>query len=587
MTLRTVRRKHPAIPVWLSLLAIGGCLPGVRSWRLDTPSQTPKATVVLLWVDGLDPDRLHDLLAQSRLPNIQRYFVDDGVEFVNTITSLPAITYINAASLFTGCYPPKHGIYGNRWFDRGTLEFRDYDSPFTFALINRDLQRPTIYELISEYRTVSIQCHTHRGAKEGHNNVIRSGLSWLLGRFEWVDRRAAREAEELIDRASQGAQWPALMTVYFPGVDEIAHRHGADSHRYDGAIENVDRGIGTILSAIDNATPPQPLYALLVTDHAQVAAPRDRRVDLVKWLREHRNMHIDEKPPSRWAGLRKPGWPRTADAIAIRDGGRRLVLHLRGHVWRDPVPAEAVRCVLSGNEPAAVALWDAPGVDLVCYKGEGGVHVRSRDGEATIRVRARDGASEYQCETVSGKSPIGAPQDDLAAERWLTANQWLDATGNGPYPNAIPQLSMYFDSGRAGDILIFAAADWVFHPKRRGGHGSAAASDTRVSIFARGPDVAPGRRETPIRLVDLAPTILELLTGSSAHDKRVDKRVGWASPTMIFDPDKREGWASPTMIFDPANEPLVGSAHPTDAETDNETETEMDGRSLVPILRSP
>jgi hypothetical protein len=41
------------------------------------------------------------------------------------------------------------------------------------------------------------------------------------------------------------------------------------------------------------------------------------------------------------------------------------------------------------------------------------------------------------------------------------------------------------------------------------------------------------------------------------------------------------------MIFDPANEPLVGSAHPTDAETDNETETEMDGRSLVPILRSP
>ena len=67
-----------------------------------------------------------------------------------------------------------------------------------------------------------------------------------------------------------------------------------------------------------------------------------------------------------------------------------------------------------------------------------------------------------------------------------------------------------FDSSRAGDIVVFAAADWAFTKQGRGGHGSCVADDMRVRFFFAGPDLSAGTSIDHARLVDVMPTVLEL-----------------------------------------------------------------------------
>ena len=66
-------------------------------------------TVVIVAFDGLQmwqvtPEEMPALFA----------FADDGVRFERHHPVFSAVTRLNAASLATGCYPPTHGIAGQR-----------------------------------------------------------------------------------------------------------------------------------------------------------------------------------------------------------------------------------------------------------------------------------------------------------------------------------------------------------------------------------------------------------------------------------------------------------------------------------------
>ncbi len=75
----------------------------------------------------------------------------------------------------------------------------------------------------------------------------------------------------------------------------------------------------------------------------------------------------------------------------------------------------------------------------------------------------------------------------------------------------MPQIVEMFDSPRTGDIVIFAKDDWAFGEKYRGGHGSCVARDMRVPMYFCGPDLPPGGRLGHARVVDVMPTVLDLL----------------------------------------------------------------------------
>ena len=69
-----------------------------------------------------------------------------------------------------------------------------------------------------------------------------------------------------------------------------------------------------------------------------------------------------------------------------------------------------------------------------------------------------------------------------------------------------------FDSRRAGDLVIFAADNWDFDSHIIGGHGSVRQVDMRMPMIFAGPEIKAGGRLAAARTVDVAPTLIDMIS---------------------------------------------------------------------------
>src|SRR5436189_46928 len=90
---------------WVLLFA----LPSVRA------AVVPGRIVAMISVDGLAGYYLDD--PKADMPNI-RALAAEGARATSMKASTPTVTWPNHATLVTGCYPAKHGVIGNNYFDR-------------------------------------------------------------------------------------------------------------------------------------------------------------------------------------------------------------------------------------------------------------------------------------------------------------------------------------------------------------------------------------------------------------------------------------------------------------------------------------
>ncbi|UII69811.1 phosphonoacetate hydrolase [Pseudomonas sp. HN11] len=80
----------------------------------------PERPVVVVCIDGGDPEYLQQFLAEGTVPNIQR-FVEEGYSTV-AMGSMPSFTCPNNMSIVTGTPVAKHGISGNYYLDTNTWQ---------------------------------------------------------------------------------------------------------------------------------------------------------------------------------------------------------------------------------------------------------------------------------------------------------------------------------------------------------------------------------------------------------------------------------------------------------------------------------
>ncbi|MBC3302434.1 phosphonoacetate hydrolase [Pseudomonas sp. SWRI18] len=80
----------------------------------------PERPVVVVCIDGGDPEYLQQFLAEGTVPNIQR-FVEEGYSTV-AMGSMPSFTCPNNMSIITGTPVAKHGISGNYYLDTHTWQ---------------------------------------------------------------------------------------------------------------------------------------------------------------------------------------------------------------------------------------------------------------------------------------------------------------------------------------------------------------------------------------------------------------------------------------------------------------------------------
>ncbi len=218
------------------------------------------------------------------------------------------------------------------------------------------------------------------------------------------------------------------------------------------------------------------------------------------------------------------------------------------------------------HRPVDLAVAQVDADSVLVYK--------TMERQALIHVRRNAGGEfEYRYEPVRSFTP-GQPPEPIAAgdplgyldsedfrdevhdvPRWIadyhTGTEWLQATYRTDYPACVDTLALYFrwDGPVTQDtpvpsqpcILLFSSLGWVFEPRDNlasrtettigSRHGMAFRAATNNCLFVSGPGIRRGFiSETPRRIVDVMPTVLEMmrLDAASAGMDGSPMREIWA-----------------------------------------------------------
>jgi hypothetical protein len=152
----------------------------------------------------------------------------------------------------------------------------------------------------------------------------------------------------------------------------------------------------------------------------------------------------------------------------------------------------------------------------------------SVDGRVRFRRRADRGSWTFTVETVEGRNPLA----DQSIERFSPladelANPHPVRTDNS-YPFAYEQTAQLFDSPAAPDLVAIhtSAHNWEDQGGHRGEHGSIDVIQARAPFIVAGQGVKhQGVVPRGCRLVDVAPTILQLMGAPRTSGARLDGSV--------------------------------------------------------------
>jgi arylsulfatase A-like enzyme len=279
----------------------------------------------------------------------------------------------------------------------------------------------------------------------------------------------------------------------FPAIDELGHRHGPLCEQSDEAYRRLDRAFGRLVDQLTRRKLLDRTLIVLTSDHGQSTTNTHFELDAFVGRTYRRTLSY----PEIWRYL------MSADAAVMVSGNAMANVYLAGvHGWQDAVDVErdarATELVhrLLGERAIDHVIYRA-GDEFVVERAGGGRARIALSGASQDRVRYRP---EGQDPFDYGPLPAEMSKDEIAV---LTADT--------DYPDAPWQITQFFRSRRAGDLIVCARpgydlrARFEYQP-HRGSHGGLHREHMLIpaGITAKWP---PGA----IRSVDLFPTILSAL----------------------------------------------------------------------------
>lgn len=428
--------------------------------------QSPRIVIVVF--DGLRPD----MVTPETMPTL-RAFADSGTWYAESRCAFPSETRVNQASLVTGCWPGSHGIVGNRFHDPAT---------------------PT-------------------------EELVNSGDDDHLLRF--LDQAGGR----LIDRPSLGERMAAEEARYAvvgsgtPGGTRMlyhtAEQHGGlrlslyrpDRSTPDALVGRIVERCGPI-PAVE--TPANARTGYVMDAFLDVVAPELQPEVALLWFFE----------PDLVYHLRGVGSPESLSAL--RQADRQFARLLD---WRDSRPAEERVQIVTLSDHGHVSVAGAP-VDLI------------GDLQAAGFAAARD-FRDSAADLVAHLSRAGAiylRRDDPGLARaliaWLREQDWcgrligrLEGCDEAPEAHRLAHR-------RCPDLVLLTAqgddrneAGWPGTARSAAGgpapgcgnHGGLHPMEMRNWLAAQGDGFVPGRRDEPVRIIDVLPSLMAL-RGRPADD---------------------------------------------------------------------
>jgi hypothetical protein len=469
----------------------------------------------LLLVDGLRPDVAEARLAAGDLPHL-RAMLEHGGRTI-AITGFPSTTSVAYLPFLTGGAPGRCDIPSIRWLDRaayGGRWWRDraavrsycgYQAPLLDRDISGDLR--TMFELVPE--SVGIFTPVARGLTEERNpsRVARQLWGALAHYAQWHQPSDDAVARHLLRAAD--SDW-RFVFAQFPAVDGYTHQSHPDSPPVRRALRRVDDVVGRLRARLRQRGELERSLILLVSDHGSSSV--HTHLDLADWFRARGIPTLSH--PVIWQ--RKP-----RAAVMVAGNGSAMVYAQPGKARKNRWPVERLRKpeTFSGQGDIITALLREPAVALLAGESQlGGIWIGSSTGEARLCIRGREVIYE----------PFFGDPLEMGAYWSGSLRDALDATWNGPFPDAPFQLLDQFRSRRSGDLLVIAREGYDFRarfevPEHKAGHGSLIRAHMQTPVWSSRPVPT-----TPLRTADLFPTMLSWL--GVPVPEGIDGELVWQIP---------------------------------------------------------
>ena len=356
------------------------------AWPAAAQDHTP--VLVLISVDGMKPEYVtHADEYGAKVPNLRSMMKQgtyaDGVQGV-----IPTVTYPSHATLVTGVWPAKHGIYANTLFD--PLD-KGKQAWYWYA---EDLKVPTLYTAAGDAgrKTAAIQWPVTVGAKitwnipefwrvgdENDLKLVRAvstpGLldeaEKEIGKFRGgidlaieADEQRVNYAEWILERKR-----PSLLLLHIAALDHIEHETGPFSPESLAVMEREDAAIGRLRAKAEKLFPGRVIFCV-TSDHGFVKV--EKQLSLAAAFVQAGLITVDAKDPRKATDWKAFPWATGGSAaIVLKDPS-------------DTTVAEQVRALLK-----KLAADPANGIDRVLEGDD--LHARGGFPTASFLVGLKPG----------------------------------------------------------------------------------------------------------------------------------------------------------------------------------------------------
>jgi hypothetical protein len=474
-----------------------------------------------LILDGTNYNTMRRVIAEGKMPNLKNEIIDKGATFTHAISTFPSTSTSAYQSFLTGLLPGHAGIPHLQRFDRQKKRVVDYLTVGGHDEINGDLinlnalQNPgsanldntaTIFELLNGYPTLALYSSVRRGAsmKEPKKAPLRALWSaYISGRVENVDKLAFRELMKIYGRSIEEVPRYSLVGLY--SADITGHYNGTDSLEVEEMLIQFDNFLSDFLYLLEEQGIRQKTYFIISADHGmhdtgklfefrqalidrgfdvKPKNPKEKQYDLYAADRGISSTHVyTRRPDGSFAPLEDADELRN---FPLKDGGK----------------LDLIDFILS-LEPAEL---------VMVRDGERSVKVYDDEGRSSRIECLLLNATEWCSYTILGRGdPLklsSKKSRKLLDGRHHSETEWMHATADEYYTDAVIQLGTLFQDGRAGDLFIVPKQSWGLRKVKAATHGSLIKDDMRMPMFMAGPTVPRGTFGA-MRIVDVYPLLLK------------------------------------------------------------------------------
>lgn len=508
--------------------------------------------LVVIVADGGSFDRAVDLFMKSArdpahyreqingaFPNISQHFLREGAYTLNGTCIWPSSSVPAHTSIMTGCYPAKHGILGQRYFERA---LRHHVSYIGLGITQHNNQllpaAKTLFEYFPRARSLAVVQIANRGCTvyvpgPPDDDVAFGEWHWVASCLNGLGKRTGH------------AGIPRVQVVTLASIDHASHITYLGSDEIVATYKNVDRLVGLMIDLMGERGLLDKTTFVLCADHGIGPVTKHLTVDhVLEDLRFYPYRAFRYTMATVWGSFESNFWKGTRrkfdrryDCLALWGGNSDALLYVKGQergaqgqvvrsTWDiKPALTSLENYNIKGEDANLIEriLDYSPGVGfVVAHPGPGEVLICSKEGRARVLSRPwRGNEVEYRYDVVRGQDPLGyarvpALRPFVNTGRWLSDSRWLDLTCTLPYPDVLHRLANSFGTPREADLHLVAAQGWDFAPANvtgnvlTGTHGGLDRAQSVVPIMFWGKGIKRAELKTG-RTVDIVPTLLKLL----------------------------------------------------------------------------